>query len=213
MKGRRRNQTTKRCKHTKKVVLAHKNLFAKMAAIPIKPSLSHFDSFSIADANIGLELGKGKFGIVSKCEYMGKNYAIKTIPPNLKEDEKQMAIDSLRKEIKAFKKLQPGWFGHPNICRMYKSSDSRTPSKEFILFELLGDDLEKYIFKNGKKLTRHEMIKLLKELCDALIYSHGRDVIHRGTSQICGVLLIENNARLTFLLVCTISLSHIVICC
>ena len=50
-----------------------------MATIAIKPPPSHFRDFSIGVANIGIKLGKGSFGVVSKCEYRGDTYAIKTI--------------------------------------------------------------------------------------------------------------------------------------
>ena len=93
--------------------------------------------------------------------------------------------------------------------------DSEQPNKELILFEFLGDDIEKYVFAKGKRLTRHEMIKLLKELCDALNYSHGRNVIHRGNVTLVRRFFFsfKDDARLTFLFVCAISLLRIVACC
>ena len=93
-----------------------------MATIAIKPPPSHFRDFSIGVANIGIKLGKGSFGVVSKCEYRGDTYAIKTIRSGLEEDQKRGALVALRKEINAFTALQPHGNGHGHrVSRLLRS--------------------------------------------------------------------------------------------
>ena len=66
---------------------------------------------------------------------------------------------------------------HPNIARLYEyvcSGDLHCIIMEYVE----GESLDAYIHRKGK-LSGEEAGKVLSQICSALVYLHGKDIIHR----------------------------------
>ena len=122
-------------------------------------------------------LGKGSFGEVylSVNEKSHKQYAIKKIDAsNLKNAGFKKYLDN---EIKIMKQLN-----HENIIKFH--SNIRTQNNVYLVMDYinggsLSDYLKDYKSKFGTPLPQKMIQYIVKQIVQALIYIHSKDIIHR----------------------------------
>ena len=122
-------------------------------------------------------LGKGSFGEVylSVNEKSHQQYAIKKIPAsNLNNAGFKKYLDN---EIKIMKQLN-----HENIIKFH--SNIRTQNNVYLVMDYinggsLSDYLKDYKSKFGTPLPQKMIQYIVKQIVQALIYIHSKDIIHR----------------------------------
>uniref|UniRef100_A0A8C0CSU4 non-specific serine/threonine protein kinase n=1 Tax=Balaenoptera musculus TaxID=9771 RepID=A0A8C0CSU4_BALMU len=123
----------------------------------------HFSicSFPIDDFEIGRPLGKGKFGNVYWA-WEKKSHFIVALQVLFKSQiEKEGAEHQLRRETETQAHLQ-----HPNILRLYSYFYDR--QRIYLILEY-----------KSRTFDEKRTATIMEELADALIYCHGKKVIHR----------------------------------
>jgi serine/threonine protein kinase len=119
-------------------------------------------------------LGRGGMGMVYRAYdlQLRMDIAIKILLTRYIHDFS--AIESLKQEAKAAMRL-----AHPNIVRLYNFED--TPQMKYILMEYIdGESLSVAASqRTGRRLAESEVIRYMTEVCDALIYAHRENIIHR----------------------------------
>ncbi len=121
----------------------------------------------IAGYRLTRHIGSGGMGDVYKAVHttLNRDAAIKIL------FQKEMAN---RFENEAY--IQSS-VSHPNIARLYEyvcSGDLHCIIMEYVE----GESLDAYIHRKGK-LSGEEAGKVLSQICSALVYLHGKDIIHR----------------------------------
>ena len=133
--------------------------------------------FNIDNYTIGQKIGDGAFGILFSAinKKTKKKYAIKKLTTH---DIK--LLEDFHKEFVITYKIN-----HDNILSIYgiciKIYDSTTFSL-FVLMDLAECDWEIEInkrFKDKKYYTEEELIKILKQLTNALLYLQKKEIAHR----------------------------------
>ena len=122
-------------------------------------------------------LGKGSFGEVylSINEKNHKQYAIKQIPSSVLDNEGFKKY--LDNEINIMKQLN-----HENIIRFHgynKSTNNVYLIMDYINGGSLSDYLEKYKLEHGTPFPQKLIQYFLKQIVNALVYIHSKDIIHR----------------------------------
>ena len=131
----------------------------------------------IGDLSLIKFLGKGAYGEVYLAERANskKLFAAKKIDrqiadrPNFKK--------YLLNEISILKTLD-----HPNIVKLetvQKTSKYYYIVMEYINGGVLTDCLKKYMEKHGKAFPEHIVQYLMRQIIDAFVYIHGKNIIHR----------------------------------
>lgn len=119
------------------------------------------------------KIGQGGMSIVYQAEDLrlpGKLWAIKEMSDATVTDpvEKQRAIAGFKQEAQILSKLQ-----HPNIPQVVDSFQQG--SKHYIVTEYVdGATLADMLAKRGGPFAEIEVRAWLKQLCDVLLYLHGR---------------------------------------
>ena len=122
-------------------------------------------------------LGEGAFGEVSlyKHKYTSELYAGKLIN---KLELKKGVLKYLQSEIDILKKLN-----HPNVIKVKDVIDKKDKLLIFMEYcngESLSKCLYKYKDKNNSEGFPEEIIQyLMKQIVDAVIYLHDKNIIHR----------------------------------
>ena len=134
-------------------------------------------SQKIEDLNLIKFLGKGSYGEVylSKKDNSNKLLATKKISRSF-ADRPQFQKYFLN-EIKILKTIN-----HPNIVKLEevkKGTHFYYIVMEFINGGMLSDCLQKYKEKTGNYFPEQIVQYLMRQLIDALIYIHGKNIIHR----------------------------------
>lgn len=119
------------------------------------------------DYDFGLELGRGKFGVVRICKSKatGEELACKTIPKNTEEN--------VYKEIEIMQHLS----GHPNIVTLlavYEDEEYLHLVMELCTGGRLTDEMS----RTGC-YSEHQAANLIKELIMVIKYCHELGVVHR----------------------------------
>lgn len=116
-------------------------------------------------------LGKGGMAEVWYAENsLGKCAAVKILLEKFCHDE--AIIARFQNEAKVMVQLD-----HPNIRQVYDFG--YIDNRPAIVMEYLeGDDL-KALMKRGRRFTNDELIKWWNQIADALVYTHGKDIVHR----------------------------------
>ncbi|MDB6058077.1 MAG: hypothetical protein JWO95_1921 [Verrucomicrobiales bacterium] len=121
------------------------------------------------------QIAEGGMGTVwvAQDERLNEKVALKFLSAAFRDDA--TALASLRKETQKSRKLT-----HPNIIRIHDLYEA--PSElAFISMEYVdGTDLFRLKAQQPKCIFTWDFLKpIVKQLCDALDYAHGEDVIHR----------------------------------
>jgi tRNA A-37 threonylcarbamoyl transferase component Bud32 len=121
-------------------------------------------------------LGKGAMGIVYRAldPDINREVAVKTIRFDLvsEEDDREEMMERFMREAQAAGKLT-----HSNIITIYDVG--REKDMTYIVMQLIeGKSLQKVI-SSGEKISTHDLIQLMDQLCKALNYAHDNGIIHR----------------------------------
>lgn len=121
------------------------------------------------------ELGRGAAGIIYEGidPFIQRPVAIKIIQKSMvNESEAPDVFNRFRHEAQA-----AGRMTHPNIVSIYEYGEENDIS--FIAMELVqGKDLKEY-FDNQRRFEMPDCTNIMRQLLDALEYSHSRGVVHR----------------------------------
>ena len=119
-------------------------------------------------------LGKGGMGIVWLAEdsRLRQQVALKFLPTEIRADPD--ALDDMRRETVRSIKLT-----HSHIIRIHDLHEY--PDELFIAMEFVeGSTLSAFKREQPQRFVSWERLRpLLRQLCDALDYAHGENVIHR----------------------------------
>jgi len=121
------------------------------------------------DYVIERRLGSGSFGEVFRAKGGGEIVALKKIPKNTSLNKR-----SLFREIQAGTRLN-----HPGIVKFKNFFE--TENSFYLIYELLtGVDLYSFMRRrNFIPLKETELICLMRQLIEALVYCHSQDTCHR----------------------------------
>ena len=131
----------------------------------------------VGDYSLIKLLGKGAFGEVYLTQKANSNklFATKKIERTIADRPKFQKY--LINEINILKSLD-----HPNIVKfdkMLQSTKSYYIVMGYINGGVLTDCLKKYIEKHGKAFPEHIVQHLMRQIIDAFVYIHGKNIIHR----------------------------------
>jgi hypothetical protein len=136
------------------------------------------------------ELGAGGFATVFKALDMtlDREVALKILHPPLLADRR--FVQNFRQEAKTLAALR-----HPQIITIYEVGE--VEGRLFIAMELAyGLSLTQSIAKRGR-IAWDEMLAVLKPVCEALDYAHGRKVVHRDLKPANLLIDMQRGALLT----------------
>jgi len=133
------------------------------------------------------ELGRGAMGTV----YLGwdpainRNVAIKTLKyEDMDEDELREFKERFFREAEA-----AGALSHPNIMTIYDIGEEHDMA--YIAMELLkGRDLREHTSR-GNLLPPREVLRIVRDVAEALDYAHSRAVVHRDIKP-ANIMLLED---------------------
>lgn len=126
----------------------------------------------LSDFNIGLGLGKGKFGNVYLCEEKVSGYIVAIKAMYKSELQVNNAEQQLRREIEIQAKLR-----HPNILRLYGYfHDDRCV---YLILEYAPNGEVYKILRKSGPFSEPVAAQYLMQMANALKYLHARNVIHR----------------------------------
>jgi serine/threonine protein kinase len=163
------------------------------------------DLLRVGDYNVVQFIGEGGMGIVYKGERGGQYYALKFVrpdldqgfdlnptvkyvgPPPADDDAREGVIVTERasgrspaqsraerrhrREYQALSKLH-----HPNIVQLHEVVP--VGDTEMIVMEYVnGPDIGRYVV--GNKLPHEGILRLLRQVADALVHAHAQKVLHR----------------------------------
>lgn len=118
------------------------------------------------------ELGRGGMGIVYKAHDMvlDRVVAFKVLPSDLRNND--IAVKNFLREAKAAAALN-----HPNIVTVYDAGEEG--GHYYIAMEFIeGRTLRDIVAVDGK-IPLPGLLVITAQLCQALDYAHGRNVVHR----------------------------------
>jgi serine/threonine protein kinase/Tol biopolymer transport system component len=131
---------------------------------------------AVSDASIGpyntlRQLGAGAMGEVflAHDSELGRNIAIKLLPPHLAADEEQLA--RLRREARTTSSLN-----HPNIVTIYEIGQHGKSA--FIAMEYIDGSTLRELLSAGA-LPLRKALQIAAQIADGLAAAHKRDLVHR----------------------------------
>lgn len=151
------------------------------------PSPEHIGSL-LKDYNVEHLIGRGGMGAVYKGVQikLKRSVAIKLLPAELADAEGENFAARFEKEAQVLASLN-----HPGIVTIYDFG-RMDGGNLFIVMEYVdGTDLH-HLIKSGQ-LAPAQALKLVMEICEALQYAHGNDVVHRDIKP--GNVLVTRNGR------------------
>ncbi|MBM7555516.1 Stk1 family PASTA domain-containing Ser/Thr kinase [Halanaerobacter jeridensis] len=117
------------------------------------------------------KIGTGGMAIVYRAEdrHLSREVAVKILQPQFADNDK--AVKRFRHEAKSVASLN-----HPNIINIFDiGQDDET---EYIIMEYItGQDLKEKINQEGK-LPTAQAIRIIEEVCQALIKAHRNNIVH-----------------------------------
>lgn len=139
------------------------------------------------DFDIGRPLGKGKFGNVFLAREKNSKFVVALKVQFKKQLLKFQVQHQLRREVEIQYHLR-----HPNILRLY--GYFHDAERVYIVLEF-ADRGELYgVLKAKGPLSEQDTAKLIRQLADALVFCHERNVIHRDIKP--ENVLIDNKGNL-----------------
>lgn len=132
---------------------------------------------SFRDYTVIARLGLGGFGTVYKAQhnYTKQLRAIKILPPGIQNEA--VTLKQFQDEAQAM-----GAFDHPHIVKIYHAGiENGFPflDMEFIEGESVHELIQEQVASGEKPMPVGEVIRLAREMADALRYIHTQNLIHR----------------------------------
>jgi len=137
------------------------------------------------------EINRGSMGVVYRArdKVLDEIVAIKVLNDYLCADPQ--AVQRFKREARAAKRLS-----HPNIVRIHEFYE--TTGKKFISMEYIdGKDLKKHLVERGGRLPVADIKKLFAQICGALQYAHGLDVVHRDIKPANIMITTQDQVKIT----------------
>lgn len=140
-----------------------------------------------ADYALGKPLGQGGMGIVYEAydKKLKRPVAIKMLRDEFKLDDS--AKKSFMEEARTVAELH-----HPAIVDIHNIIEDERGL--YLIFERLEGKTLDVVLGERKRLPLREAREVLKPVCDALTYAHGRDVVHRDLKP-SNVMLTESGVK------------------
>jgi predicted Ser/Thr protein kinase len=126
----------------------------------------HFPQLEILEV-----LGRGGMGVVYKVRQkeLDRIAALKILPPGIGGDP--AFAERFAREAKALARLN-----HPGIVTIYDSG--RTDGLFYFLMEFV-DGVSLGRLMHGGRVSPHEALAIVPQICDALQYAHDQGIVHR----------------------------------
>lgn len=123
---------------------------------------------------VDLLLGRGGMGAVYKGmqKTLERPVAIKILPPEMADIDGSYA-ERFKNEARAMARLS-----HPNIVSVYDFGETSGGLLYFVMEFIEGLDVHKMIREQGRLNSDH-VKNIIAQVCDALDYAHGMNIIHR----------------------------------
>lgn len=133
----------------------------------------------LGDYTVVKQIGQGSLGNVYLAEhrFMKKHYILKVLPEELSAD--RSFIQRFEEDISNLSTLD-----HPHIVKIHNVSYSH--GQYFLVTDCVVDEmgettnLMQYVLARGKRLEEEELLRLLKQIAQALDYAHDKKLVHRG---------------------------------
>ena len=138
----------------------------------------------LGDYNLIKQIGQGSLGTVYLAEhrFMKKQYVLKVLPQELAVD--RGFIQRFEDDVSILATLE-----HPHIVKIHNVSFSE--GQYFLVTDCTVDDLgettnlAQYMMARGKRLEESELLRLLRQIAEALDYAHSKkvnnkEIVHRG---------------------------------
>ncbi|MDX6770731.1 MAG: protein kinase [Elusimicrobiota bacterium] len=121
---------------------------------------------------MGKPIGSGGMGVVyeARDRKLGRSVAVKVLRDESRLDPKAKA--AFLEEARMLAELS-----HPSIVDLHAVEEDE--SGLYLVFERLGGRPLDEFLAERKRLSVVEAKRVLGQVCDALTYAHGRDVVHR----------------------------------
>ena len=141
------------------------------------------DTRLFGDYSLVKQIGQGPLGLVYLAEhrYMKNPYVLKMLPEELTND--RSFIQRFEEGIALLVALD-----HPNIVKIHNISFAQ--GQYFLVTDCVVDDLgettnlAQYMLSRHERLSEEELLRLLRQIADALDYAHskggGKGIAHRG---------------------------------
>jgi hypothetical protein len=154
--------------------------------MPLQPG----QSFAQGRFVLAQRLGRGGMGEVWRAEdhRLNEQVALKFLPLEIRGDA--VALDDLRRETARSHKLT-----HPNIVRIHDLQED-SDGAAFIVMEYIdGPTLAALRLRQPARVLSWDYLRpLVEQLCAALDYAHGENVIHRDLKP--ANVMVDNRGRL-----------------
>jgi len=131
--------------------------------------------------------GVGGMGAVFRARHrtLGHIVAVKVLPP-------EVAASGMRRERFRREATLGASLDHPHVVRVY-DFDTRDGISFLIMTFVRGDSLEERL-RNSARLTTDQVLRIVREIGDALGYAHRRGIVHRDVKP-ANILLDEDSGR------------------
>ncbi|HEV2749685.1 MAG TPA: protein kinase [Gemmatimonadales bacterium] len=131
--------------------------------------------------------GVGGMGAVFRARHrtLGHIVAVKVLPPEVAASE--MRRERFRREATLGASLD-----HPHVVRVY-DFDTRDGISYLIMTFVRGDSLDDRL-RGATRLTSDQVLRIVREIADALGYAHRRGIVHRDVKP-ANILLEEDSGR------------------
>jgi hypothetical protein len=131
----------------------------------------HLRFIDYDDVKLGDFLGKGSFGAVFKCEFLGEKAAAKVFTASRRTE-----VDIVQKEARLQARLQ-----HPNVVQFigYAAKESQ----HMIVSELMSKDLRSYldetVHKGQTRPPLSLLLDIMLQIAEPMKYLHENGMMHR----------------------------------
>ena len=135
-------------------------------------------------------IGKGGMSSVYKAHdrLLDRQIAVKILHPHFTEDEEY--VERFRREARAVAQLS-----HPNIVTVIDRGEDE--GRQYIVFEYVeGENLKQLLERTGPMPVRDALLLAL-QMARALVFAHGRGLIHRDVKPQNVLMNADGQAKMT----------------